>query len=482
MKLIIYDTFEEYVGSGSNKKDDLCYIKSLNAWYQGGHVKDKKRPGTPKPPVGCGCPPPPCGCPEPKPEEPPFIHPETCEDECSCSCHHHCPPPLSVVDVGGIKYWTWEGRLLVDCEGNFIPVSGETIPWDQITAYIDARIPSDYDARLAAIERRLTAIEAALINKADKFTLKTLTVNGVETSLFGNGTIEICSDCQPGPTPTSYRVTNDLTNCTTNNYNTSAQEGSRYYAVISPNFGYEMSSISCTMNGSPVSVSNYVVDIASVTGNIVIKASASAIPVTSYNITKHATNCTISGPDSVNAGASFNGSISVPSGYHIISSYYMMNGSRVEISGTSIYIPSVIANVDIHVIAEPNTPGPTDQFRIYYALTNKENDFSLPANAGSYLTSSVVTSNTVDFTVTFTEVPVWVRLWIPADKGDVSGYTLAQFCNQPLITNSYLFKVGSVTKDSVIYNVYDACRSTGDPMRHTRDYIIGASDPCKIKQ
>ena len=150
--------------------------------------------------------PPPCGCPQP-PAEPPVKLPMDCDDEPICSCHIGCPPPLSVIDVDGIKYWTWEGRLLVDCDGNFIPVSGQTIPWDRIQAYIDARIPGNYDARLAEIERRLTALEALVNNKADRFTLKTLTIDGIERSLFGEGTITFCTpgcdepDPGPGPDP-----------------------------------------------------------------------------------------------------------------------------------------------------------------------------------------------------------------------------------------------------------------------------------------
>lgn len=270
MKLIIYDTFEEYVGSGSNKKDDLCYIKSLNAWYQGGHVKDKKRPGTPKPPVGCGCPPPPCGCPEPKPEEPPFIHPETCEDECSCSCHHHCPPPLSVVDVGGIKYWTWEGRLLVDCEGNFIPVSGETIPWDQITAYIDARIPN-YDSRLADLEARLRAVENTLAN------LKTLKIDGITHTLYGPGVIEFCTPgCEPGPgpEPTYYNINYTPNGWTSSNPVTRVLAESSYSTTIIPNTNWVIDSVSYTMNGQTIAVSGTTISIASVTGDVTINVVA----------------------------------------------------------------------------------------------------------------------------------------------------------------------------------------------------------------
>ena len=72
----------------------------------------------------------------------------------------------------------------------------------------------------------------------------------------------------------AYNVTNDLTNCTNSNTNTYVLQNGSYSATISANSGYTLSSVTVTMGGSPVTVSNGVINIASVTGNIVITAVA----------------------------------------------------------------------------------------------------------------------------------------------------------------------------------------------------------------
>ena len=85
-----------------------------------------------------------------------------------------------------------------------------------------------------------------------------------------------------------YTVTNTLTQCTTNNSATKAVRGSAYSATITANSGYELKSVTVTMGGNNVSVSGGNINIANVTGKIVITAVAEEIkaaePVTE-NIT-----------------------------------------------------------------------------------------------------------------------------------------------------------------------------------------------------
>lgn len=71
-----------------------------------------------------------------------------------------------------------------------------------------------------------------------------------------------------------YSVINTLTNCTNSNNANQIAQGSSYTATITATDGYELSSVTVTMGGNPVTVSNGVIDIASVTGNIVITAVA----------------------------------------------------------------------------------------------------------------------------------------------------------------------------------------------------------------
>ena len=71
-----------------------------------------------------------------------------------------------------------------------------------------------------------------------------------------------------------YSITNTLTNCTNSNSATQVIGGQAYTATITPNSGYELKSVTVTMGGNAVSVSGGNINIANVTGNIVITAAA----------------------------------------------------------------------------------------------------------------------------------------------------------------------------------------------------------------
>ena len=77
-------------------------------------------------------------------------------------------------------------------------------------------------------------------------------------------------------TRTYYSITNNLTDCTNSNSATEVVEGGSYSATISANSGYELKTVSVAMGGSAVSVTDGVISIASVTGDIVITAVAEA--------------------------------------------------------------------------------------------------------------------------------------------------------------------------------------------------------------
>ena len=81
-----------------------------------------------------------------------------------------------------------------------------------------------------------------------------------------------------------YSVTNNLTNCTNSNSTTQAIEGNSYTDTISANSGYELSSVTVTMGGSPVSLSGGNINIANVTGDIVITAVAEKAVVNYTNL------------------------------------------------------------------------------------------------------------------------------------------------------------------------------------------------------
>ena len=102
-----------------------------------------------------------------------------------------------------------------------------------------------------------------------------------------NGTIEKEGDV------TSYTVTNTLTNVTTNNNTVTVEKGESYNAILTANSGYMLSTVNVTMGGTDITSSAYsngVITIASVTGAIVITATAISSAPTIDNKIRSSTN------------------------------------------------------------------------------------------------------------------------------------------------------------------------------------------------
>lgn len=101
-----------------------------------------------------------------------------------------------------------------------------------------------------------------------------------------------CIDGTPSiitPTTPSYTITNALTNCVTNNNQSSLVEGSAYSAEITANNGYTLdgATVSITMGGTDITAtaySNGAISIASVTGNVVITISAAEEQIEIINL------------------------------------------------------------------------------------------------------------------------------------------------------------------------------------------------------
>ena len=82
-------------------------------------------------------------------------------------------------------------------------------------------------------------------------------------------------DTGGGDTETvTYTITNNLTNCSNSNTAATIAKNSAYTAVITAVDGYELDSVVVTMGGIAVAVTGGVISIDSVTGNIVITATA----------------------------------------------------------------------------------------------------------------------------------------------------------------------------------------------------------------
>lgn len=120
----------------------------------------------------------------------------------------------------------------------------------------------------------------------DYWSFKNTGANGVDVGvrfirisgyLSGDISDVIITRNQPIESVEYYSVTNNLTNCVSNNSATQAVGGESYSATITANDGYELSSVIVTMSGTDVSstaVSGGTISIAEVTGDIVITAVA----------------------------------------------------------------------------------------------------------------------------------------------------------------------------------------------------------------
>ena len=101
---------------------------------------------------------------------------------------------------------------------------------------------------------------------------------------YVDGVCTVCGAADPSynPEKPTYTITNHLTNCASNNSTASIVEGGSYSATLTAEEGFELDSVTVTMGGVDITASAYaygVVNIASVTGDVIIAATAVEIAV-----------------------------------------------------------------------------------------------------------------------------------------------------------------------------------------------------------
>lgn len=213
------------------------------------------------------------------------------------------------------------------------------------------------------------------------------------TNVTGNITITATAGA-PAPTPTTYTVTNNLTNATNSNSATTITEGESYTAYISPIENYKIDSLTCTMGGVQQTITNNTINIASVSGNIVVTAVASedTPPAVSYAVTNNLTHATNSnGATTIEEGSAYSATISAEQGYHITSVTCTMGGAQQTVTNNYINIVSVNGDIVITAVAEEDQPAAT--YTITNNLTNVTN--SNPATTieeGNSYTATITAS------------------------------------------------------------------------------------------
>ena len=183
----------------------------------------------------------------------------------------------------------------------------------------------------------------------------------ITSTAYSNGTISIVNVTgnlvitATATAQASYSVTNNLTNVTTSNNTASVVENDPYTATLSPSLHYTMGTVTVEMGGVDITSTAYdngVITIASVTGNLVITATANAITYTITNTLSHATNS--NSDTSVIEGSGYTGTITADLGYTLDTVTITMGGTDITATAYSngtINIASVTGNIVITVTA-----------------------------------------------------------------------------------------------------------------------------------
>lgn len=98
-----------------------------------------------------------------------------------------------------------------------------------------------------------------------------------------------------------YSIAYRLTHVNTSSTLVVVEKGKSYATALTAESGYKLGSASCTMGGTAIDVADGVVEIASVTGNIILTASADAIRVTSVSLNRTSLDLTVGGSAALTA-------------------------------------------------------------------------------------------------------------------------------------------------------------------------------------
>ena len=224
----------------------------------------------------------------------------------------------------------------------------------------------------------------------------------------------------------SYTVTNNLTLVSNNNVADSINYGDSYSATLVADNGYKLNNVNVTMGGVPIVVVNGVINIAKVTGNIVITADA---VIAALNITNVLTNvATNNAALAIEYNEPYTATLS-PSEYYDLGDVSVVMGG-VDITNSvysngNINIPNVTADVTITAngvikiasittnftnVASNNSAVSVEYGSTYSATLTSENKNWTVQNIvvimnGVDVTNSVVVNNTIT---------------IPSVNGDIS--------------------------------------------------------------
>ena len=184
-----------------------------------------------------------------------------------------------------------------------------------------------------------------------------------------------------------YTVTNTLTNCTNSNSAKQVVQGSAYSATITAKSGYELKSVTATMGGSAVTVSNGKINITNVTGNIVITAVAEEIKA---NYTNFADPSSSDWWADCRIGSDGTKRTDAPGG--AVTNYIELKaGDTVEVSGLDMV--NKIGSVNAHYVGVYNTSKGVQSVAAFTSQTGNFSNITATATGGQGTVSKGVTGD-----------------------------------------------------------------------------------------
>ena len=254
------------------------------------------------------------------------------------------------------------------------------------------------------------------------------------------------------PTVETYTITNNLTNCNNSNAATTVEKGKSYSATITASAGHKLDSVTCTMGGVAQTVTNGQINIASVTGNIVITASATSTSTgeTSYNVTYNLQGCTSSNTaTTVAKGSSYAATITAQTGYTLNSVTCTMGGTTQTVTNGRISISSVTGDIIITATAIKNAVVDGEHAITYNLLNCDASQTVESVKSGSPYSTTITPKSGYDlYVVTYT---------LGANTNDIH-----QLKKGSDTANSVNINISSLTDDLIITALAVSSANKGD--------------------
>lgn len=217
-----------------------------------------------------------------------------------------------------------------------------------------------------------------------------------------------------GGSSVTYTITNSLTNVTTSNNSASIKENRSYSAILTVAEGGTLSSVSVTMGGVDITssawnVSTMSINIASVTGNLVITAVATiSVTCTITNDLWNVTNSNTS--ESIQKNSSYTATLSMPTGGTMDDVSIVMGGEDV----TSTVYDSSTGNISIASVTGNIVITATATITITETITY--------SGTGATITTSIIDATEYDcyFEILFVEGSIRIAEGVTASSNAIS--------------------------------------------------------------